>query len=65
MALARWEADRRRREAAAKLTPERCQNRIVRRIVVVFDEQRVKEAVIWDWDSNREARRKVKEVLSE
>jgi hypothetical protein len=59
----RWELDRQRRDALAALAPELLINRIVRRIVVIDREQSVREAVIYEFDSAREARRKVREIL--
>ena len=63
MAERRWQLDRERREKLALLTAEQYPNRIVRRIVVIDGEQEVREAVIWNWDSDREARRKTRQVL--
>lgn len=48
----------------AALTAEEYPNRIVRRIVVIDNETTVREAVIWFWDSDREARRKLRAVLN-
>jgi hypothetical protein len=62
MAAARWAKDRERRDRLALLTAEQYPNRIVRRIIVVDREKDVREAVIWDWDSAREARRKVRRL---
>jgi hypothetical protein len=63
MAKRRWELDRQRREKLAALTAKQYPNRIVRRIVVVDQEKLVREAVIWEWDSRREAARKLRAVL--
>lgn len=63
MADARWAKDRARREALVALTPDRYQARIVKRIVVVFDERIVKETTIWNWESLASARRKEKKAL--
>lgn len=60
----RWELDRQRRDALAGTAPELLINRIVRRIVVIDHEQHVREAVIYEFDSMREARRKQRQVLS-
>jgi hypothetical protein len=56
MAEGRWNKDRERRAGLARMTAEQSPNRIVRRIMV-------REAVIWEWDSAREARRKIRRVL--
>lgn len=64
MAKARWDRDRQRRNAIAAAGPALAPNRIVRRIVVIDGETTVREAVIWEWDSAAEARRKVKAVLA-
>ena len=63
MNAARWAAERRRREALAALDPVRGM-RIVRRVVVIDHEREVREAVLYDGDSAREARRKLRGVLS-
>lgn len=60
----RWELDRQRRAALAETAPELLINRIVRRIVVIDHEQHVREVVIYEFDSMREARRKQRQVLS-
>jgi hypothetical protein len=63
MARVRWQRDRERREKVAQLTAEKYPQRIVRRIVVIDRERTAREVVIWSWDSAREARRKIREVL--
>lgn len=63
MAGARWARERARRERLASLRPEDYPREIVRRILVIDREREVREAVIWSWDSAREARRKIKRVL--
>ncbi len=63
MAAARWALDHERRNQLAKLTAEQYPNRIVRRIIVIDDEKDAREAVIFQWDSAREARRKLRQVL--
>lgn len=63
MAQARWAADRQRRARLAALAPLRHPGRIVRRIVVIDNEITVREVVLFDTDSVREARRKVAAVL--
>lgn len=64
MAGRRWAKDRARRDALARLTAEQYPARIVRRIIVIDQEQIVREAVIWNWDSRRSAARKQRAVLS-
>lgn len=63
MAKRRWELDRERRNKLAQLTAEQYPNKVVRRIIVIDNEQAVREAVIWQWDSVRFAARKVREIL--
>lgn len=63
MANARWDLDRARRARLAALTAEQYPQRIRRRIVVIDDETRVRETVIWAWDSVREWRRKERAAL--
>lgn len=64
MAQRRWELDRTRRKQLAALLPEQYPARIVRRIVVIDLERHVRETVIWNFDSARSARRKLRQVLS-
>jgi hypothetical protein len=75
MANARWRADRERRNKLAALTAEQYPARIVRRIVVsalgetspgggIDDEQTVREATFWNWESGRDWRRKERAVLN-
>ena len=47
----------------AALTAEHYPNRIVRRIIVIDGEKDAREAVIFEWDSEREGRRKIRAVL--
>lgn len=63
MAKVRWTRDRARRDRLAALTAEQYPQRIRRRIVVIDDEVRVRETVIWTWDSGREWRRKERAAL--
>ena len=63
MAKARWAADRARRDRLAAAEAEMFSGKIVRRIIVVDSEKEVREAVIWSFDSRREARRKLNSVL--
>lgn len=59
-AIRRWELDRQRRDALARASgPEK----IVRRIVVIDRETTVREVTIYEHDSQRDARRKVREVM--
>ena len=64
MANARWQRDRERRTALAKVMAEQYPNQILRRIVVIDRERTVREAVIFAWDSAREAARKIRRVLA-
>lgn len=63
MAAARWARDRERRRRLAEVTAEQYPERIVRRIIVIDQEKDAREAVIFKWDSEREARRKIRQVL--
>lgn len=63
MAAARWARDRERRGRLARLTAEQYPNRIVRRIIVIDRETEAREATIFEWDSEPEARRKVRGLL--
>lgn len=60
MASVRWQKDRKRRDALAAITAEQMPSRIVRRIVVIDNENTVRECTIWSFDSARSARRKVR-----
>ena len=64
MAAARWRIDRMRRDQLAALSPERYPGRILRRIVVIEEERTVREVILRESDSEREARRKIKWVLT-
>jgi len=63
MARRRWELERERRTKLAALTADQYPAKIVRRIIVIDAERTVREAVIRNWDSDREARRKTRWVL--
>jgi hypothetical protein len=63
MARRRWDLDREERNRLAKVTAEQYPNRIVRRVIVIDDERDAREAVIFQWDSAREAKRKLRQVL--
>lgn len=65
MARARWAKEHQRRNELAKLTAEQYPNQIVRRVIVIDGEIEARETVIYKWDSRREARRKIQEVLGE
>jgi hypothetical protein len=56
MANRRWDLYRERRNRLAQVTAEMYPNKIVRRIIVIDREQNYREAVIFKWDSDREAR---------
>ncbi|MDE2100812.1 MAG: hypothetical protein KGL39_26435 [Patescibacteria group bacterium] len=60
----RWKKDRERRDKFAALTAEKYPSRIARRIIVIDDESRVKEVVIWNFESARSVRRKERKALS-
>lgn len=64
-AARRWELDRRRRADLAAKDPIRVSAGIVRRIVVIDEERSVREAVIYDFDSVRSARRKLRVIITE
>lgn len=64
MAARRWELDRQQRAALAAMSPEKFTGRIVRRIVVITNETKVREAIIYDFDSARSARRKERAALA-
>ncbi len=57
----RWAMDRAKRAALARIDPV-CIGGIVRRIVDIRNETEVREVVIYDFDSARSARRKLKGV---
>lgn len=63
MARRRWEMDRARRDHLAAIALEQRIASIAKRIVVIWGERNVREAVIYDADSIRVARRKEREVL--
>lgn len=64
MAKRRWELDRQRRDRLAAACPLARVDQIVRRIIVIDREHTVREAVIYAFDSFREARRKARKVLA-
>lgn len=63
MARRRWELDRERRIKLAELSAEQHPNSIVRRVVVIDNETTVREAVVFNFDTPAQARRKVNRVL--
>lgn len=63
-AKVRWDRDRARRDRLAAADPISTGRTIVRRIVVIDNETTVREATIYSDDSYREARRKLRQVLT-
>jgi hypothetical protein len=63
MATERWRLDRERRNKLAAMEPINYPGRIVRRIIVITNEVEVREAILYDTDSWREARRKLNRVM--
>ena len=64
MAKERWRRDRERRDKLAAMNPIQYPGRIVRRIIVIDHETQVREAIIYDNDSIRDAHRKMSAVVS-
>ena len=64
MNSARWKRDRERRDKLAAMEPLNYPGTIVRRIIVIDRESEVREAVLFDTDSIRDARRKLRAVLT-
>jgi hypothetical protein len=62
-ALIRWERERERRAVLAAKDPAFTGLRIARRVVVIDGEREVREVTIYETDSVREGRRKIREVL--
>jgi len=60
----RWQLDRERPDRLAAADPMLRANQIVRRIIVIDREQTVREAVIYGFDSVREAKRKMRNALT-
>jgi hypothetical protein len=60
MAATKWRKDRERRAALAASTPP---PKIVRRVIIIDHEITAKEAIFYDTDHEREARRKLRQVL--
>lgn len=63
MAAERWRLDKEHRDKLSLLNPIQYPGKILRRIIVIDNEVNVKEAIMYDTDSMREARRKLKQVL--
>lgn len=59
----RWELDHARRDTLAAKDPAFTGLRIIRRIIVIDRELSAREAVIYECDSARSARRKLRGVL--
>lgn len=64
MAKRRWDNDRIRRDRLFGLNAEKFPGNIVRRIVVIDRESFVREAVIFDFDSIRSSRKKLRDILT-
>lgn len=64
MAAERWRRDRQRRDKLASMNPLQYPGRIVRRVIVITNEIEVREVVLYDTDSYRDARRKLKQVMA-
>ena len=60
----RWARERERHLKLAALTADEFPSKIILRVVVIRNETTVQEAVIRDWDSDRETRRKLRAVLT-
>lgn len=64
MAEARWRIDRQRRDELAGKDPAFAGLSITRRIIVIDREKTVREATIYAHDSDRSARKKLKDILT-
>ena len=62
-AKVRWQRDAERRERLAALDPVFTGSQIARRIIVIDDESRVRETVIYRSDSRRDWIRKLKSAM--
>ena len=60
MAQVRWQQERKRQNQLAALTAEQFPHRISLRVIVIRNELHVSEATIWNWESARAARRKIR-----
>lgn len=63
-AAVRWKRDRERRDALALLDPVRVGGRIVLRVVVIRNELRQREAIVYEHDTERDTRRKIKAAMT-
>lgn len=63
MAKVRWDRERAMREKVAAMDPARFEGKIVRRIIVIEREFLSREVVIYDFDSERRAKAKLRAVL--
>lgn len=57
----RWVLDRAKRDALARIDPV-CIGKIVMRVIVIRNEIDAKEAVIYDFDSTRSEKQKLKRI---
>jgi hypothetical protein len=64
MANARWKMERKRQDELSAKDPVFTGLKIARRIIVIDFEQSVREAVIYECDSARSARAKIKSILT-
>lgn len=62
MANVRWKREREWRDRLAATTAEQCPSQIVLRVVAIRNERDVSEAVVWSFDSRRDARRKLRAI---
>ena len=58
-AAERWRLDGIRRDALAAADPVKFTGKIVRRVIVIENESTVREVAVYDFDSCREARRRI------
>ena len=63
MNKARWDAERIRRNKLADMEPIQHPGKIVLRVVVIRNGSDVQECVVFDNDSDRDARLKLKKVM--
>lgn len=64
MATLRWSRYRALQEQIAAMDPARFAGKVRRRIIVIENECRVRETVIYDFDSSRRARAKERAALA-
>jgi len=60
----RWELDAQRRARRAAMAPIKFTGRIVKRIIIIEEEVRAKEITIYDFDTFRDMKRKLRSVLT-